>query len=153
MVTMLYPKPHLYLASALLACVLSAAAHTNASAQSNGRDFIVTVVDAVPITNHEVMSRAPQLQEQLQQQGRLVPQGESLLKAALERLIVEKALLQHAKENGIVVEEDAIDQAEQFDLPISTIRTLAETYSDAQERHDMLEFLNSMGLNTNGLPT
>jgi hypothetical protein len=47
----------------------------------------------------------------------------------------------------------AIDQAEQFDLPMTTIRTLADTYSDAQERNDMLAFLNAMGLNTNGLPT
>ncbi|WP_291922050.1 hypothetical protein [Limnohabitans sp.] len=47
----------------------------------------------------------------------------------------------------------AIDQAEQFELPLSAIRTLAETYSEAQERKDMLEFLKAMGLNTNGLPT
>ena len=31
----------------------------------------------------------------------------------MERLIVEKALLQHAKETGISIEDDAIDQAEQ----------------------------------------
>jgi hypothetical protein len=47
----------------------------------------------------------------------------------------------------------AIDQAGQFDLPMTTIRTLADTYSDEQERKDMLAFLNAMGLNTNGLPT
>ena len=80
---------------------------------SNGRDYIVAVVDAVPITNHEVSLRAPQLREQLQQQGRPVPEGNALLQAALERLIVEKALLQHAKETGISIEDDAIDQAEQ----------------------------------------
>ena len=47
----------------------------------------------------------------------------------------------------------AIDQAEKFDLPLSTIRSLADIYSQAQERKDMLAFLNAMGLNTNGLPT
>jgi glycosyltransferase involved in cell wall biosynthesis len=47
----------------------------------------------------------------------------------------------------------AIDQAQQFDLPLSSIRSLADTYSEAQERKDMLAFLNAMGLNTNGLPT
>jgi hypothetical protein len=46
----------------------------------------------------------------------------------------------------------AIDQAGQFDLPMTTIRTLADTYSDEQERKDMLAFLNAMDLNTNGLP-
>lgn len=45
-----------------------------------------------------------------------------------------------------------IDQAEQFDVPLSAIRTLADTYSEKQERSDMLEFLNLMGLNVNGLP-
>ncbi len=79
----------------------------------SGRDYIAAVVDAVPITNHEVALRAPQLRDQLKQQGRAVPEGEALLKAALERLIVEKALLQHAKETGISVEEDAVNQAEQ----------------------------------------
>lgn len=79
----------------------------------SSRDYIVAVVDAVPITNHEVALRAPQLRDQLKQQGRTVPVGEALLKAALERLIVEKALLQHAKEAGVSVEEDAITQAEQ----------------------------------------
>ena len=73
----------------------------------------MAVVDAVPITNHEVVLRAPQLRDQLKQQGRLAPEGDALLKAALERLIVEKALLQHAKETGITVEEEAVDQAEQ----------------------------------------
>jgi peptidyl-prolyl cis-trans isomerase SurA len=53
------------------------------------------------------------LREQLKQQGRLVPENDALLKSALERLIVEKALLQHAKEAGITLEDDAIDQAEQ----------------------------------------
>ncbi len=110
---MLFFKPWFFVVWALMGFTLDAAAQTSSNNKTGSRDFIVAVIDAVPITNHEVMSRAPQLQEQLKQQGRLVPQGESLLKAALERLIVEKALLQHAKENGIVVEEDAIDQAEQ----------------------------------------
>lgn len=47
----------------------------------------------------------------------------------------------------------AIDQAEQFDVPLSAIRTLAATYSEEQERSDMLEFLNSMGLNVKACPT
>lgn len=53
----------------------------------------------------------------------------------------------------VLAKVQAIDQAEQFELPLSAIRALAETYSEAQERKDMLEFLKAMGLNTNGLPT
>ncbi len=93
------------------ACMLSSSAL--AANTISGRDYIVAVVDAVPITNHEVALRAPQLRDQLKQQGRSVPVGEALLKAALERLIVEKALLQHAKETGVNVDEDAVAQAEQ----------------------------------------
>lgn len=79
----------------------------------SGRDYIVAVVDSVPITNHDVALRAPQLRDQLKQQGRTAPEGEALLKAALERLIVEKALLQHAKETGVSIEDEAVNQAEQ----------------------------------------
>ena len=113
MVTMFYSKLHIYLASALVAFALSAAAQTSAPPKSSNRDFIVAVVDSVPITNHEVVLRVPLLREQLKQQGRLATEGEALLKATLDRLIVEKALLQHAKETGITVEDDAVDQAEQ----------------------------------------
>lgn len=107
--TMLFAKPRSYLLWALMAGAVTAFAQSAVS----GRDFIVAVVDTVPITNHEVRLRAPQLRDQLKQQGRLVPEGEALLKASLERLIVERALLQFAKESGVTIEEDAVTQAEQ----------------------------------------
>jgi peptidyl-prolyl cis-trans isomerase SurA len=111
--TMLYSKPRSYLVWALAAWAISAAAQTSNTNKVNGRDFIVAVVDSVPITNHEVALRAPLLRDQLKQQGRPVPADSELLRAALERLIVEKALLQNAKETGITIEDEALDQAEQ----------------------------------------
>jgi peptidyl-prolyl cis-trans isomerase SurA len=113
MVNMLFLKPRAYFMWAIMALTLSATAQTAANNKVSGRDFIVAVVDSVPITNHDVVLRAPLLRDQLKQQGRIAPEGEALLKAALERLIVEKALLQHAKETGVTVEDDAVDQAEQ----------------------------------------
>ena len=107
--TMLFAKPRSYLVWALMAWTVSVAAQSAV----NGRDFIVAVVDSVPITNHDVRLRAPQLRDQLKQQGRPIPEGEALLKAALERLIVEKSLLQHAKETGVAIDDDAVTQAEQ----------------------------------------
>jgi len=107
--TMLFAKPRSYLLWALMAGAVTAFAQSAVS----GRDFIVAVVDSVPITNHDVRLRAPQLRDQLKQQGRLVPEGEALLKASLERLIVERALLQFAKESGVTIEEEAVTQAEQ----------------------------------------
>jgi hypothetical protein len=53
----------------------------------------------------------------------------------------------------VLAKVQAIDQAEQFEVPLPTIRALADIYSAEQERKDMLAFLNAMGLNTNGLPT
>jgi len=111
MMNMLKPRTSLVLALMVLAS--SVFAQTSGPKSINGRDYIVAVVDAAPITNHDVSLRAPLLRQQLKQQGRAVPTGEALLKATLERLIVEKALLHHAKETGITIEDTAIDQAEQ----------------------------------------
>ena len=113
MVTMLYPKPRFYFLWAFVAWTMSATAQTPVALKVNSRDFIVAVVDSVPITNHDVALQAPLLREQLKQQGKLPLEGEALLKASMERLIVEKALLQHAKETGITIEDEALDQAEQ----------------------------------------
>ena len=79
----------------------------------SGRDYIVAVVDALPITNHDVNVRAALLAQQLRQQKKNIPAQFELLQSSLERLITEKALLQYAKETGLTVENEAVDQAEQ----------------------------------------
>jgi peptidyl-prolyl cis-trans isomerase SurA len=76
-------------------------------------DYIVAVVNAEPITNNEVRTRMAQFAQQLTQQGQPVPQGPEFSREVLERLISEKAQLQLAKENGIKVDDSAVDQAEQ----------------------------------------
>ncbi len=125
----------------------------------SGRDYIVAVVDAVPITNHEVALRAPQLRDQLKQQGRAVPEGEALLKAALERLIVEKALLQHAKETGISVEDEAVNQAEQrfaaqSQLSLAALhkKVQAEGMSVERLRHNLRDQLTLQRLSERNVP-
>jgi peptidyl-prolyl cis-trans isomerase SurA len=110
---MFYLIPRFCILFALGAWTMSASAQTNLAPNLNNRDFIVAVVDAVPITNHDVVSRVPVLREQLKQQNKPVPEGSALLNAALESLIVEKALLQHAKDTGITVDDDALEKAEQ----------------------------------------
>ncbi len=113
MALMNFLNPRFCAVSCLLVWALCAHAQTKPTTGINGRDFIVAVVGAVPITNHDVSERAPQVREQLKQQKQSVPEGEALLRATLERLIVEKALLQHAKDVGISIEDDAVAQAEQ----------------------------------------
>lgn len=76
-------------------------------------DYIVAVVNAEPITNNEVRTRMAQFAQQLTQQGQQVPGGAEFSREVLERLISEKAQLQLAKENGIKVDDSAVDQAEQ----------------------------------------
>jgi peptidyl-prolyl cis-trans isomerase SurA len=76
-------------------------------------DYIVAVVNSEPVTNHEVRLRMAQFGQQLAQQGQAVPAGPEFAREVLERLISEKAQLQLARENGIKVDEGAVDQAEQ----------------------------------------
>ena len=47
----------------LAACVALGLAHAQAPSVAGGRDFIVAVVDTVPVTNHEVRTRALALRE------------------------------------------------------------------------------------------
>lgn len=76
-------------------------------------DYIVAVVNSEPITNHEVRQRMARFEAQLAQQGQPVPPRPEFARQVLERLISEKAQLQLAADNGIRVDEFAIDQAEQ----------------------------------------
>ena len=135
---MIDSKPRSYLVWALMAWALSASAQAPSQASVSGRDFIVAVVDSVPVTNHDVTVRAPQLRDQLKQQGRPVPEGAALMKAALERLIIEKALLQFAKESGIAIEDEAVDQAEQR-LAMQSQITLAALHKKVQSEGSSVE--------------
>jgi peptidyl-prolyl cis-trans isomerase SurA len=94
-----------------LAACLGSFPATAQVALAKPRDFIVAVVDSVPVTNHEVTLRAQRLQQELTRDGKPVPNN--LLQTALERLITEKALLEHAREFGIETDAAAVDQAEQ----------------------------------------
>ncbi|MEY4726521.1 MAG: hypothetical protein RLZ36_1148 [Pseudomonadota bacterium] len=115
---MFFPSRHLSVLSlslwlgAVFFSPHAAAQKINSTLQAQG-DYIVAVVDAQPITNHDVHVRATQLSQQLQQQQKTVPAQAELLRLSLDRLIVEKALLQHAKDVGLTIDDEAVDQAEQ----------------------------------------
>lgn len=117
MVTMIFsflrwaPRTRLLALAGAMACLAVHAQTGAVNATLSGRDFIVAVVDAVPITNHEVNARIGQMRQQLTQQGRNMPEATTLLRDALERLINEKAQLQHAKETGVMVDDTALEQA------------------------------------------
>ena len=68
-------------------------------------DFIVALVNSEPVTNNEVRQRMRRVEQQMAQQGVAVPPREQLAKQVLEQLLTERALLQHATETGIRVDE------------------------------------------------
>ena len=60
-------------------------------------DFIVAIVNSTPITNNELESRLVRVQQQLSRQGNVPPRNQ-LAREVLERLIIERAQLQLARE-------------------------------------------------------
>jgi peptidyl-prolyl cis-trans isomerase SurA len=159
MASMNFLKTRSYVVCSLMAWALCVGAQTKPNATVSGRDFIVAVVGAEPITNHDVAERAPQLREQLTQKKQTVPEGDALLRAALERLIVEKALLQHAKETGISIEDEAVTQAEQrlaaqnqLSLDALHKKTIADGSSIARLRQNLREQLTLQRLTERNVP-
>ncbi len=74
-------------------------------------DFIVAVVNSEPITNNEVRTRIIRIEQQMTQRGGVMPSRQELAAQVLERLIGERAQVQLARENGIKVEENALNTA------------------------------------------
>jgi peptidyl-prolyl cis-trans isomerase SurA len=105
--------------SALLASVLGTIAWLGASgalaqtptAAIRQADFIVAVVNSEPITNQEVQVLRQRLAKESASRGNNPEAGE-LTRLAIEQLINEKAQLQQARDAGIKIENEAIDQAE-----------------------------------------
>ena len=88
-------------------------AATAAAGRQRAADFIVAVVNSEPITNSEVRVEAQRLAQQLAQQRRPQPSADELLQLVLDRMISDRVQLQQARDNGIRVEDVAVDQAEQ----------------------------------------
>lgn len=74
-------------------------------------DAILVVVNNEVITRHEFLERLKSVEDRLQRQGGAMPPREQLQRQLLERMIVERAQLQQAKEQGIRVDDAALDRA------------------------------------------
>ena len=74
------------------------------------RDFIVAVVESTPITNHDVQRRMASMKKELQDAGKPIPAN--LNQQALERVIVDRAVLEQAKQAGINIDEAVLDREE-----------------------------------------
>lgn len=107
----LCPRP---LRTALLSALLlgfAAGAHAQTPAVQSA-DYIVAVVNSEPVTNNEVQAMRTRMLRELIAQGQPIAPAPQLTQQALDLLISEKAQLQQAREQGIKIEDDQIDQAE-----------------------------------------
>jgi peptidyl-prolyl cis-trans isomerase SurA len=87
-------------------------ANTASAAPLRQADYIVAVVNSEPITNREVQVLRQRLTDEATARGGNKPDALALTRAAVEQLINEKAQLQQAREAGIKIETEAVDQAE-----------------------------------------
>ncbi len=111
-------------------------------------DFIVVVVNSEPITNNEVRTEVQRLAQQYAQQRRTPPPRAELVQEVLDRMINDKVQLQLSRENGIRIEDVAVDQAEQnvarqnsMDVPQLRRQLEAEGVALAQFREQLREQL------------
>jgi peptidyl-prolyl cis-trans isomerase SurA len=74
-------------------------------------DSIVAVVNDEAIPSTELQMRIGVTERQIKRQNQPVPPRESLGKQVLERMITDRALMQHAREKGIRAEDAVVDQA------------------------------------------
>lgn len=74
-------------------------------------DTIVAVVNSEVITSQELEERMVTIERRMKNQGIAVPPRAELQKQVLERLIVDRAQMQLAKETGIRVDDIMLDRA------------------------------------------
>lgn len=101
--------------TALLALIALMACPPVLLAQSRGQaieaDRVVAVVNSDAITLFELRSRLALVERQLRAQNVALPSREVLEQQLLERMIVDRAQMQFAKETGLEVSEGELDAA------------------------------------------
>ncbi len=99
------------LLGALVAASAAAVAQTPAAPRAQPLDSIVAVVNDEIITRNEFELRYRQISEDLRTRGTQLPATEVFQKQVLERMIVDKAQLQLAKDHGIRVDDTTLDRS------------------------------------------
>ncbi|MDR2678448.1 MAG: SurA N-terminal domain-containing protein, partial [Zoogloeaceae bacterium] len=105
-----FPKfqSFLRIAPALLAAVFLAFAAE--AREVKELDRIVAVVGNEAITLSEVNDRLQSVMAQLQRQGTPLPDRETLTRQMLERMVMDKAQLQEARDLGLVIDDAQLEQ-------------------------------------------
>jgi peptidyl-prolyl cis-trans isomerase SurA len=97
-----------------LVCMLPAVGAQDlrpAEKQPQLADAILVVVNSEVITRYEFLQRYKAIETRLQSQGGAMPPRDQLQRQLMERMIVERAQLQQAKEQGIRVDDSTLDRA------------------------------------------
>lgn len=107
------------------------AAPANRNAKTEVVNRIVVVVNDDVITQKELDERLSSVERRLAAQGTALPNREELKKQLLERMIVDRAQLQLAKENGMRVDDIMLDRsiqriAEQNKMTVQVFRNQIE---------------------------
>lgn len=94
-------------------------------------DAIIAVVNSDVITRQEFVGRAQMIEQRMRAQGVPLPPPQEFQHQVLERMIVDKAQLQMAKETGIRVDDSMVDRAvariaEQNKMTLPQFRTQLE---------------------------
>lgn len=118
----------------VMAAAPVAAAPVAASGAANSPrpvDSIIVVVNNDVITRQELIDRLVMVEKRLTAQGTALPPTSTLQRQLLERMIVERAQMQMAKENGITVDDAMLDRAiariaDQNKMSMSEFRTQLE---------------------------
>ncbi len=100
-------KMHVWIFSLFVALGATAYAQT-----APNNDYIVALVNSEPITNAELENQIRQLVDSRGPQSASLPPAAELRAAVLERIVVERAQLQLAREMGVRIDSALIDQAE-----------------------------------------
>jgi peptidyl-prolyl cis-trans isomerase SurA len=134
----------LALLAAFCATTLCAAAQTRPGATTRPLDRIVAVVNDEVITQVELQARVAIAEQQLRRQRINPPARDVLTRQVLERMIIDRAQLQLAKETGVRVDDATVNAAiariaEQngMSLPAFRERLEREGVSFARFREDV----------------
>lgn len=82
-----------------------------AAAKVEAIDRIVAVINDDVITARELQARREIVESQLKRQGTALPGSEVLERQVLDRMVTDRVQLQQAKESGVRIDDQQLDQA------------------------------------------
>lgn len=94
-----------------VSCLMMPLAQAAAPVAVQEADYIVAVVGDDVITRNQLRSRLATALRQLERQGTPLPPQEVLERQMLERMIMDKAQFAFAKETGLRIDDQQLDQA------------------------------------------